>query len=160
VGKKVKVNLLVDAGKVTPGPPVGPALGPFGLRIDQVVREINEKTKEFEGMKVPVTIIIDMENRTFELEIGTPPTSSLILREIGVEKGSGASGTNVVGDLSLDQVVKIAKIKLSSSFASSLVSCVKEVLGTCKSMGVTVEGKDPVEVIRDINSGRIKIEEG
>ncbi|HDN02014.1 MAG: 50S ribosomal protein L11 [Thermoproteota archaeon] len=153
MGKKKKVEVLIEGGKATPGPPLGPALGPYGVRMDLVVSEINKKTKEYEGMKVPVIVVVDVETRDFEVKVGVPPTSALILRELNVEKGSGAPGQEKRGDISFETVLKIAKIKMKQSTAYKLKSVVKEILGTCKSMGVTVDGLDPKEVIRRINDG-------
>ena len=79
------LELLVDGGKATSGPPVGPALGPMGLNIMEVVKVINEKTKAFESMKVPVKLTIDTKTKKYEVTVGTPPTSALILKELGIE---------------------------------------------------------------------------
>ncbi len=152
MAKKV-VRVMVVGGKATPGPPIGPALGGLGLNMGQVVKEINDKTKEYAGMKVPVEIEVDLETRQFEVRVGTPPTSMLILRELGLEKGSSDAGGKKVGDLSMKQVVKIAKIKLNDANTKDLKKVVKQVLGTALSMGVTIEGKDPREVQREIDQG-------
>ncbi|HDJ50955.1 MAG TPA: 50S ribosomal protein L11, partial [Thermoprotei archaeon] len=82
---KQVIEVLVEGGKATPGPPLGPALGPLGVNVAQVVKAINEATKEFEGMKVPVKVIVDVATRQFEIEVGLPPTSALILKELGIE---------------------------------------------------------------------------
>ncbi|MCD6503294.1 MAG: 50S ribosomal protein L11 [Thermoplasmata archaeon] len=156
---KQVVEVLVEGGKATPGPPLGPALGPLGVNVAQVVKAINEATKAFEGMKVPVKIIVDVATRQFEIEVGTPPTSALILKELGAEKGSSDPKRTKIGDLSLEQIIKIAKIKKKDMLSYTLKSAVKEVLGTCVSMGVTVMGKDPREVQRMIDNGEIEIPE-
>ncbi|HDI86565.1 MAG TPA: 50S ribosomal protein L11 [Candidatus Korarchaeota archaeon] len=150
--KKV-VKVLVEGGKATPGPPIGPALGGLGVDIGRIVGEINQKTKEYAGMKVPVEIIVDLETRQYEVRVGLPPTSMLLIREIGVEKGSGEAGSKSVGDLKREQIVKIAKMKLESMNTTSLKSAVKQVLGTAVSVGVTVEGKHPKEAIKDVDAG-------
>jgi len=152
VPKKV-VKVMIEGGKATPGPPLGPALGGLGLNMGLVVKEINDKTKEYAGMKVPVEIEIDLETKEFEVRVGTPPTSMLILRELGAEKGSSDPGSKRIGDLKMEQVVKIAKTKLENANTRDLKKVVKQVLGTALSMGVTVEGKDPREVQREIDSG-------
>ncbi len=151
------VEVLVPGGKATPGPPLGPAIGPLGLNVKQVVDKINEATKDFDGLPVPVKIIAK-EDRTFEIEVGVPPVSALIKKELGIEKGSKETGKEIVGDLKLDQVVKIAKTKQKQMLAYDLRSAVLEVLGTAVSMGVTVEGKHPKDVQREIKEGLIKIE--
>ena len=96
-----KVEAMVDGGKATAGPPLGPALGPKGVNTAQVVAKINEKTKAFEGMKVPVTVLIN-DDKTFEIKVGTPPMSALIKGELGLEKGSGNARTDKVGNLSIE----------------------------------------------------------
>ena len=152
------VEVLVPGGKASPGPPLGPAIGPLGLNVKEVVDRINEATKDFDGLSVPVKIIVK-EDRTFEIEVGIPPTSALIKRELGIEKGSSKTGKEFVGDLTMEQVIKIAKMKRSETLSLSLKAAVKEVLGTCVSMGVTVEGKKPMEVQREIDEGKIDIPE-
>jgi large subunit ribosomal protein L11 len=148
------IEALVEGGKASAGPPIGPALGPHGVNVGQVVAKINEETAKFEGMKVPVKILVDKETKEFEIEVGSPPVSALIRKELGLEKGASSSGQETVGDLALDQAVKIAKQKSGSTLAKDLKASVNEVLGTCTSMGVTVEGKNAREVQQEINEGK------
>jgi large subunit ribosomal protein L11 len=148
-----KLDVLVDGGKATPGPPLGPALGPLGVNVIQVVNAINEKTKAFTGMKVPVTLTVDTKTKAFEIKVGTPPTSALILKEIKMEKGSGSSKATKVGNLSVEQVLKIAEMKKDSMLGKSKKERFKEVVGTCVSMGVTVDNKEPKQIIKEINEG-------
>ncbi len=150
---KARIKLLVEGGKANPGPPLGPALGPLGLNVGKVVQKINQETARFEGMKVPVTLIVDRKTKEFEVEVGLPPVSVLIKKELGLEKGAKTAGKEVVGNLSIAQLVKIVKERGDAGLSKDLKSAVKEVLGTCKSMGVTVEGKDPREVQREIEEG-------
>jgi large subunit ribosomal protein L11 len=152
VEKKI-VDLLVSGGQATAGPPLGPALGPLGVNTMAVVTKINELTKDYAGMKVPVKVAVDVENKTFEVTVGTPTASALIVSELKIEKGSGTPNTEKVGDLTMEQVVRIAKVKHPQLLASTLKGATKEVLGTCVSMGVTVEGKDPREVQTEIDQG-------
>src|SRR2546428_11885367 len=105
------LEVLVDGGKATAGPPLGPALGPMGMNIMEIVKAINERTKSFEGMKVPVKLVIDTKTKTYTIEIGTPPTSALILKELGAEKGSGDAGETRTGTLSIAQAAEIATMK-------------------------------------------------
>ena len=147
-----KVEVLVDGGKASPGPPLGPALGPLGVNIVKVVAEINEKTKNFTGMKVPVKIMIE-KDKSFEITVGTPPTTALLKAELGVEKGTGAVREQSSGNLSFEQIIKVAKMKENDLLGEELKFKVKEVLGTCVSMGVTVEGKDPRDVQRQLAKG-------
>ena len=153
VDKKV-VELLISGGQANAGPPMGPALGPLGINIMAVVNKINELTKDYAGMKVPVKISVDTEDKTFEVSIGTPTASALIVSELKIEKGSGTPNTAKVGDLSMEQVVRIAKIKRPELLAQTLKGAAKEMLGTCVSIGVTVEGKDPREVQKEVDSGK------
>ena len=151
---KETVEVLVEGGKATAAPPLGPALGPMGVNIGQVVSSINEKTKSFAGMKVPVKVIIDKDTKEFNIEIGTPPTSQLIKKEAGIEKGSSSQLGDKVADILIEQLIKIAKMKESSLLGKTLKDKVKEIVGTCNSMGVLVEGKPAAESIKDIDEGK------
>jgi large subunit ribosomal protein L11 len=151
--KKV-VELLVSGGQANAGPPLGPALGPLGVNIMAVVTKINELTRDYAGMKVPVKVAVDVENKTFDVTVGTPTASALIVAELKVEKGSGTPNTVKVGNLTMEQIVRIAKIKRTELLAQTLKSAAKEMLGTCVSLGVTVEGKDPREVQSEIDDGK------
>jgi len=153
LGEKKVVEALISGGQATAGPPLGPALGPLGVNVPAIVAKINELTADFAGVKVPVKVIVDVDTKEFEVEVGTPPTVALIVKELGIEKGSGNPREEKVGNLTLEQVKKIAKIKLGQSYAKSLKAAALEVLGTCVSMGVTVEGKDPREVQKEIKEG-------
>jgi large subunit ribosomal protein L11 len=151
--KKV-VELLINGGEATAGPPLGPALGPLGLNIMAVVNKINELTKDYAGMKVPVKVAVDTENKTFEVTVGTPTASALIVAELKIEKGSGTPNTAKVGNLTMEQIVRIAKIKRPELLAQTLTGATKEILGTCISIGATVEGKDPREVQKEVDEGK------
>ena len=147
------VEVLITGGKATAGPPLGPAIGPLGINVMKVVKEINEKTKMYEGMSVPVKIIVNTDDKTFKIEVGIPPTSALIKKELNLEKGSSEPKHNMVGNLTMEQAVKIAKMKMDSMLSYTLKNATKEVIGTCVSMGITVDGKDPKEVIKLIEEG-------
>lgn len=123
------------------------------MNMGQVVKEINEKTSSFAGMKVPVEIEVDTDTKRFEVRVGTPPTSMLILRELKLEKGSSDPKTKKVGNLSMKQVIEIARMKLGNSNSNELRNAVKQVLGTALSMGVTIEGKDPRIIQKEVDSG-------
>lgn len=154
MAEKKIVDLLVSGGQANAGPPLGPALGPLGVNTMAVVTKINELTKDYAGMKVPVKVAVDLEDKTFEVTVGTPTASALIVSELKIEKGSGTPNTEKVGDLTMEQVLRIAKVKRSQLLASTLKGATKEMLGTCVSMGVTVEGKDPREVQAEIDEGK------
>ena len=154
MGEKQTISSLVIGGEASAGPPLGPALGPMGVNIMEVISAINEKTKEFKGMKVPVTVSIDPETKKWEIEVGIPSASALLLKEAGIEKGSGASGSEWVGEVSADVIAKIANVKLESSYASSLKSVAKQIVGTCVPLGIKIEGKTPKEFTAAINESK------
>jgi large subunit ribosomal protein L11 len=154
VSEKKSISALVSGGEASAGPPLGPALGPIGVNVLQVVNTINEKTKDFPGMKVPVKVEVDTETKKFTVEVGIPPTTALVAKEAGIAKGSGTSGSNYVGDISIASAVKIAKMKIDGSYAKDVKGAVKEVLGSCVSMGIKIEGKPAKEVYEDISAGK------
>jgi large subunit ribosomal protein L11 len=154
MSEKKSISALVSGGEASAGPPLGPALGPLGVNVLQVVNTINEKTKDFPSMKVPVKVEVDTETKKFTVEVGIPPTAALVAKEAGIAKGSGTSGSNYVGDLSIASAVKIAKMKIDGSYAKDVKGAVKEVLGSCVSMGIKVEGKPAKEVYADISAGK------
>ena len=154
MANKQTISSLVTGGEASAGPPLGPALGPMGVNIMEVINAINEQTKEFQGMKIPVTVTIDADTKKWEIEVGIPSASALLLKEVGIQKGSGTSGTEWVGDVSADMIAKIAKVKLETSYASSLKSVAKQIVGTCVSLGIKVEGKTPKEFTAEINEGK------
>lgn len=154
MGDKKQVEALLNGGEATAGPPLGPALGPLGVNVLQIVNKINEMTKAYSGMKVPVRVVVDVETKEFEVEIGTPTTSALVVKELGIAKGSGNPKTEKVGNLTMDQVSKIASMKMPSSYAKSVKAAAKEVMGTCVSLGITIEGKDPRDVQKELDQGK------
>ncbi len=147
--KKETVEILIEGGKATGGPPLGPKIGPMGLNINEVVGKINEKTAGFKGMKIPVKVILDPKTKSYEIEIGTPPTSALIKKELGIEKGT--SDGNAVADLSFEQLIQITEMKKSALLGGDLKGALKEVIGTCRSVGVTIDGKPPAQITKEIN---------
>ena len=153
-----KVEVLVEGGKATAAPPLGPALGPLGVNIGQVVSDINKKTSSFQGMQVPVKVVVDKDTKTFEIFIGTPPASALIKKEAKIEKGSGKAKKEMVADILIEQIIKVAKMKEGSLLGKTLKQRVKEIVGTCQSMGILVEGKYPTETLKDIDAGIYDVE--
>ena len=129
------VEVVVEGGKATAAPPLGPALGPLGVNIVKVVGEINEKTKDLAGMKVPVKVILDTGTKKYRLEVGKPPASALILKEAKASKGSSFPKKDRAGDISMEQARRIARAKFGSDEAPFL----NQILGTCRSMGVTID---------------------
>ncbi len=151
------IKLLVVGGKATPGPPIGPTLSPLGLPVGKVVADINKATSKYAGMKVPVILKVNPATKEYEIEVGTPPTSALIKKELKIEKGAHSPGEEWVGNIPLSKIVEIAKIKLPEMNTDRLEAAVLQVLGTCVSMGVKVDGKDPREIQRAIKTGEIQI---
>lgn len=154
MGEIKTFTFLVSGGEASAGPPIGPALGPLGVNVTAIIRAINEKTADYKGMKVPVKVHIDVEKKTFKIDVGLPTTTALIAKEAGIERGSGNPKTEFVGNISMEIVKKIAKLKIEKTYAKDLKSVAKEIVGTCISMGVKVEGKDPREIMREIEEGR------
>ena len=154
MGDKQTISSLVTGGEASAGPPLGPALGPMGVNIMEVINAINDKTGDFKGMKVPVTVSIDADTKEWEIDVGIPSASALVLKEINIQKGSGTSGTEWVGDIEMDSIIKVANVKLESSYASKLKSVVKQIIGTCQCLGVKIEGKTPKEITLEINEGK------
>ncbi|MAG22120.1 MAG: 50S ribosomal protein L11 [Candidatus Diapherotrites archaeon] len=147
-----EISVLIEAGKATAAAPLGPALGPLGVNIGDIVNQINEKTKDYAGMKVPVKISVD-SNKNFEISIGSPPTSALIKKELGLDKASDNPKTTFVGSLTMDQVKKVADMKIDNLVAYSEKSAMKEVIGTCNSMGIQIDDKPAKKVQREIRHG-------
>ena len=136
---KAVVRIQISAGKATPAPPIGPALGQFGINLPAFCKEYNEKTASMTGMTVPVEVTI-FEDRSFTFITRTPPAVDLIKRELGVEKGSGIPNKQKIGNLSRDALRRIADMKQKDLNALDLAGAEKIVAGTARSMGVTVEG--------------------
>lgn len=148
------VELLVEGGSASAGPPLGPSLAPIqGVDVGEVVKTINKKTANFEGMEVPVEVIVDEDTGDFEIEVGKPPTAVLIMDELGISGGSGEPDKNYVADMSFETACKIARMKSTDLLAMDIRGAVKEVIGTADSMGVTVDGEDAYEVQQKIGDG-------
>lgn len=159
------IKVLVEGGKATPAPPLGPTLAQLKIDVDQIITKINEKTKDFAGMQVPVEITIKSD-KSFDIKVGTPPVSELIKKELNLKKLAKTPWKEPVpkegeekaepfsASLSFEQVLKIAKAKIDALGTRNLKAAVKQVVANCVSCGVLVEGKSPKEIIRDINNGK------
>jgi len=201
------LDLLIDGGKAKPGPATAPVLGALKVNMGQLFQDINNKTKDYAGMNVPVKVIVNKKDHSYNIEIGTPPVSSLLRKELGLKKISGESKEEesedtikkgkkeekkedkkeveeekeekktkkdekrekaekvriekekkkvreIIADVKMEQCVKVAKMKRDSLLAKTFKSAVKEVVGSCVSMPVTVEGKTPKETLKDIDEGK------
>ena len=153
MSKKQVVEALVSGGAATAGPPLGPALGPLGVNVKLIVDKINEKTKDFKGMRVPIKVIVDIDTKEFDVEVGIPTTSALIAKEAGIEKGSSQPSKEYVGELSFDQVLKISEVINQKLSLLDLKKVILQIVGTCSSMGVKIDSLDPKEVTMKIKNG-------
>ena len=154
MAKQEKVDLMVTGGKASAGPPLGPALAGKGVNIGQIVSDINAKTKEMSGMTVPVTVLVDVEAKTYDIKVGVPPSSALLKKEADVEKGSGKAGSLLASALTVEHLIKVAKIKQETSLGNTLKDIVKELAGTCVSLGFQVEGMHPRDFIKQVDEGK------
>ena len=141
MAKKVRaiVKLQISAGKATPAPPVGPALGQHGINIMAFVKEYNERTAASAGSIVPVEITV-FEDRSFTFVTKTPPAADLLKKAIGVDKGSGKPNTSSVGTISREKLREIAQTKLRDLNALDLAAAERMIEGTARSMGITISG--------------------
>jgi large subunit ribosomal protein L11 len=146
-------NFIVNGGRASGGPPIGPAIGPMGVNIMQIVNEINSKTAEYDGLPVPVEVVIETDTKQFQVNVGMLTTFALISQATGIDKGSGEPNREFAANLTFDQLVNIAKKKSNGIYAASLKAAVREVLGTCQSAGVTVDGMHAKQVQEAIASG-------
>ena len=151
---KEKVDVMIEGGKASAGPAMGQAFGPLGVNIQDILAKINEKTADFKGMKVPVTVIVDTGDKSFELEIGTPPVSELIKKELNLQKGSGLQKMKKSANMAIEQIIKIAKMKTDSMLSKDFKSSVKTVIGSCGPMGILIEGKSLSEITKEVNEGK------
>lgn len=149
----VKIKLLVEGGKMTPGPAVAQQLGPMGINMGEVISKVNEKTSSFKGMNVPVILEINSETKEFDITVLSPPTSELLKKELGIEKASGARLSFRVGNLAFERVIFVAEQKHANFLSREFISTIKSVLGTCQALGILVDNKEIKDIIDDVNSG-------
>ena len=154
VFKKMNINLLVEGGAMKPGPTLSQKLGPTGIPINKVIDEINKETSSFKGMKVPVEIKVDLGTKTFEIQIFSPPASGLLKKEAGIESGSGLQKKLKSGNISIEQVISVAKSKMANLLCKDLKTAVKTIVGSCASLGILVENMEPKEIERLIDEGK------
>lgn len=145
------IELLVEGGEATAGPPLGPALGPTDINVGEVVQVINEETADFEGTEVPVTVTV--EDGEYEIDVGLPPTSALVKDELGFDTGSGRPQAEFVADMSAEQLKKVAEMKADDLLSYDTKNAAKEIAGSCVTLGVKIEGQDPREAARRIDEG-------
>lgn len=149
----MEIKLLVDGGAMKPGPALSQKMGPLGMNMGKIIADINKATSEFSGMKVPVTLDINTKTKTYNVIVSTPPVSALLKKEISLEKGSPEPNKIKTGNLAIEQIIKVAKIKEKDMTVNDMKKAVSAVLGTCVSLGLLVESKDPREIIREVEKG-------
>lgn len=141
MARKVRayIKLQIPAGKATPAPPIGPALGQHGVPIMDFCKEYNERTQSQMGQIIPVVITV-FEDRSFTFVTKTPPAADLLRKAAGIEKASGMAGTEIIGRVSRDQIREIAEIKMPDLNAVDIEGAMKQIEGTARSMGIAVTG--------------------
>ena len=148
------IKLLVEGAKMSPGPAVAQQLGPMGINMGEVISNVNEKTKEFAGVTVPVHLNVDPKTKEVKIKVLSPPTSELIKKELGISKASGARLKQRVGNFAIEQVISVAKAKHDSMLSNDFLASVKSVVGTCQALGVLIENKESKEVMTEILEGK------
>ena len=145
---------MIDGGSMEPGPALSQRLGPIGININQVIQKVNESTKGFKGLKVPVELDVDPATKSFEVTVFSPPVSELLKKELGIAKGSGMQKKVTMYNASIEQIIAVAKTKLPNMLSKNLKAAVKTVVGTCGSLGVLIEDKSATEVEKEIDAGK------
>jgi large subunit ribosomal protein L11 len=150
----MNIKLLIEGGDMKPGPAIAQQLGPMGINMGKVISEVNNATRNFKGMKVPVELDINEKTKEFTVKTFSPPTSELIKKELNLEKGSNDHKKIKVGNASIEDVIKIAKVKYQNMLEKDFKAAVKSILGTCASVGILVENTSPNELIRQVEEGK------
>jgi large subunit ribosomal protein L11 len=150
----MQIKLLVEGGSMKPGPALSQKLGPIGININQVIQKVNDATKDFNGLKVPVELDVDTSTKEFGVKVFSPPVSELLKKELGIEKGSGMQKKIQVANASIEQIISIAKTKLPNLLCKDLKAAVKTVIGSCVSLGILIENKPASEVEQQIDGGK------
>ncbi len=148
------IKLLVDGGAMKPGPALSQKLGPLGIPVNNVISKVNEATKSFEGIQVPVELNVEPATREFEIKVFSPPVSGLLKKELKIEKGSGTQKKVRVANASIEQIISLAKTKSPNMLCRDLKSAVKTIAGTCVSLGILIENKPAAEVEQEIAEGK------
>ncbi|MEM4152918.1 MAG: 50S ribosomal protein L11 [Candidatus Pacearchaeota archaeon] len=149
----MQIKLLVEGGEMKPTPALSQKIGPLGLNLGKIISDVNKATSSFKGIKVPVILDIDTKTKNFTVKTLTPPTSELLKKELNLEKGSQMPNKIKVANIPIETVIKIAKIKHEDMLTESFKAAVKSVLGSCVSLGILVESKDPKQVTEEVDRG-------
>ncbi len=150
----MQIKLLIEGGNMTPNPVLSQKIGPLGLNLGEIISKVNEATKDFKGLKVPVELEVDPSTKQFEVHVSSPPVSELLKKKLGITKGSGVQLKVQAANASIEQIISVAKTKLPTLLCNDLKSAVKTILGTCVSLGVLVENKQASEVEGLIDEGK------
>jgi len=150
----MQIKLLVEGGSMKPGPVLSQKLGPAGINVNEVISKVNEATKNFKGLKVPVELEVDLGTKDIEVKVFSPPVSELLKKELGIEKGSGEQEKTKVANASIEQIISVAKTKLPNLLCKDLKAAVKTVVGTCVSLGVMVENHPATKAETLIEGGK------
>ena len=150
----MQIKLLVEGGNMSPGPVLSQKLGPIGINVGQVIQKINDATKNFQGLKVPVELDVDTGTKEFDVNVFSPPVAELLKKELAIEKGSGLQSKMQIANASIEQIISIAKTKLPNMLCNDLKSAVKTIVGTCGSLGILVENKQAPKIEKEIDSGK------
>lgn len=148
------IKILAEGGAMKPGPALSQKLGPAGVNIGQVISKVNEATQNFKGVKVPVELDVNATTKEFSVKVFSPPTSELLKKELGFEKGSGKQKEFQSGNASIEQIIKVATTKQDNLLANDLKSAVSQVAGTCVSLGLLIENKPAKDVVQEIEQGK------
>lgn len=154
----MNIKLLIDGGSMKPGPAIAQQLGPLGINMGKVISDVNLATADFKGMKVPIELNINEKTKSFKIKTFSPPTSELLKKELNLEKGTADHKKVKVGNASIEDVIKVTKIKFPDMLQKEFKSAVKSVLGTCKSIGILVENQEANDLTKDIVSGKFDSE--
>lgn len=148
------IKIVVEGGNVKPGPPLAPTLSQLGLNVGEVVKKINDATSQFKGMSVPVTLEVDTDTKKYEIKVGIPTTTSLLLKFANTNEPSGDPAHKKVGDIKFEDVIQVAIMKKPQMTAKTLKAAVKSVLGTAYSIGLTIEKKSPKDLVKEVDEGK------
>ena len=150
----MKVKLMVEGGKMQPGPAISQQLGPMGINLGKVISTVNDVTKGFVGMKVPIEIDVNPKTKEFKVSVFSPPVAELIKKEAGLEKGSGQPNTIKMGNIAFERIIAIADMKMPDLLAKDMKAAAKLVVGSCVSLGILIDNKEAKEIEIDINHGK------
>ena len=148
------IKLIVDGGEMKPGPAIAQKVGPLGINMGKIISEVNNATSGFKGIKVPVQVDVNPKTKNFTIQFFSPPTSELLKKELGLEKGSGLHKKQKVANASIEQIISIAKTKHSNMLERNLKSAVKSIIGTAGTLGILIENKEYKEAEEEVEKGK------